>query len=177
MANQALDSNIIFGTDLFGYETTYSVQTVNLPGVSLGYSEVPSRYDVLNGKTAGRNLEYNPLTITILCDEDMEIWSGLVKDVLSMKNLDSLSDGWIILQDSTGKTKQKITYRNILPVAVGDIQYSSTGENTELTFDMELVYDYYTIEEITSLNDAENVALDIEVPTEVQEPEADETVI
>lgn len=171
MANQALDSNIIFGTDLFGYDTTYSVQAVNLPGVALGYSEVPSRYNVLNGKTAGRKLEYNPLSITLLCDENMTIWSGIVRDILSMKNIDSISDGWIILQDSTGKTIQKITYKNILPVSVGDIEYTSTGENNELTFDMELVYDYYTIEEVTSLNDDENVALQVEVPTEVQEPD------
>lgn len=154
MANFNLNTNVVFGTNLFGTETIYNIQSVNLPGLTVGIDNIPSRYDALHAKKSNNSLDYNPLTMTIICDEQMRVWTELIKSIIKYREYNgNQGDAWINITDSTGKTVLYIKYHNIIPVAVSDLEYSTTGANDELIFEFQVEYDYYTINEEVSLSE------------------------
>lgn len=153
MANFNLNTNVVFGTNIFGSETVYNIQSVNLPGLTVGIDQFPSRYDALQAKKSNNNLQYNPLIMTIICDEKMAIWTELIKSIVEHREYNGKNgDGWITITDNTGKTMLYIKYHNVIPVSVSDLEYTTTGANDELIFEFQLEYDYFTINEEVSLS-------------------------
>lgn len=153
MKNFALNTNITFGTSLFGTEISYTIQAVNLPGLTVGTVDIPSRQEVLVGKIASRNLEYNDLTMTVICDEQLTNWYKLIETILANKGINSKADGWLTITDNNGRKVLEMSLKNIVVTSIGDLSYDMTSENTELTFDLTIKYDYYSFDTGASLSD------------------------
>ena len=153
MKNFALNTNITFGTSLFGTDISYSIQSVNLPGLTVGTVDLPNRYEVLVGKVASRNMDYNDLTMTVICDENLTNWYKLIEIILSHKGINSKNDAWLKITDNNGRKVLEMSINNIIITSIGDLAYDMTSENTELVFELTIKYDYYSFDSGASLSD------------------------
>ena len=63
---------------------TYFVQSVTLPGLILESSSVPSPYTKLS--VPGNQLNFNPVSLTFLVDEDMKAWYELYNWIVQFGN-------------------------------------------------------------------------------------------
>ena len=149
--NFALDTSIYFGSTLFDDETVYNVQNVNLPGLDFSHPQISSRTGAMFNATADQ-VTFNDLSLTILLDEDFNIWLKLMSMAFSMVNVPDADftknegDSFILITDSLGNVKLKVWYRNSKIMSVGDLNYSSSNENMNIVLDLMLKYDYMDIE-------------------------------
>ena len=160
MNNYNLNSNAVFITTLFGEEETLELQSLNIPGVNISYSKNPSRREVLNPVVVFEGLEFNTLTLTFLADETLSNWARFMTLMLKNKDADFFNthhDGVISIRTNNGHPAITIKYMNIVITSISDLDYSSADSNTEITFNIDIQYDYFEIVDTISARDIEGV--------------------
>jgi hypothetical protein len=151
--NYSLDSNIIFSSPLLGDDITFTIQSVNLPGLNIDIIKQPSRQQVLNPTITTEHLNFNPLELTLILDEDMKNWMEMIKVMIKSKEeaeYMDYHDGTLKIKGNNGKHIMTLVYTNIVISDISDMQFSTTGENTEQTFNVTIHYDWYDIKEVIS---------------------------
>ena len=114
-------------------------QTVNLPGVSLGEVIRPSPF--LDMYSPGTKLQYSPLEITFIMDEELQGWRNLYDWFTSIADPDGFekrrvnqelqilknySDATLSVLTALNNPAIRIEFINIFPTSLSDIQFDTT---------------------------------------------------
>ena len=146
------NSNYFFGSTLFGEDTSYAIQEVNLPGLSINSVDI-SRRGIM-GHMSGDTLTYNDLSISLIMDEKLLIWKELVEalqDKVDPKKAqgdisnNSQKMAWMIIQDDNAKEILKLNFYGVSLGGIEDMQYSSNTEDEIITCPIVVKYDYFTV--------------------------------
>lgn len=133
-------------------ETMFRVVSVNLPSVSIpapstGAISAPQYF-------AGSSVEYNPITLTFIVDEDLknyiEIFNWITqqqfntsKDRLNESAL--YSDGSFLSLTNASNTNVAIEFKSMFPIELGGIQFSTNDTPGPAMCDVTFQYAYFTI--------------------------------
>jgi len=121
---------------------------ISLPGVSQTLQEVSGRFGAPTNISPG-NMTYNPLSITVLLDEDYKVWQDIMNEIRvdvedgTFKN--EYFDFWTEVTNDMGHTIMKIEYYSCNIEMISDLMLASNDDTTEQTFDIEIKYDYFKI--------------------------------
>lgn len=147
--SNALNSNIYFGSTIFGDEVTYQIQQVDLPGISMAHQTESTKVGYIN--LQGDMAEYSPIRMSILVDEDLLVWRELIaimqKYHIPGTNLCNLitGDSWLEVRDNRNNYLFKLEIKNSYIKSVGSVNYTTAGDNEIITVDVDMVYDYFLI--------------------------------
>ena len=144
----------------------FFVKGVNIPGISSGQTDIPTPFKTFSNP--GDKLQYEDLTLNIICDEDMvafrevsdwlvaltspssfEQYAGLNPKTVgtsSTTRSDVKSDGSLIILNSNKNANVTIKFSDMFPTSVGSIQLdTSTTDLTPPIFDITFKYGKYDI--------------------------------
>lgn len=148
----------------------YFCQNAILPGVSL--PEMPRPTSVVDLYVPGNKMVYNRFEVTFLIDAELKSWTDIhdwmrelttpVKadeyknlwkrdTVLNSKQMAQYADGILTIMSALNNPKFRITYTNMFPTSLSDIQFKTTDSADEiLTATATFRYDYFEIESLTT---------------------------
>lgn len=136
----------------------FFVQNVSLPGVSSGFTAMPTPFATVN--RSGDKLTYEDLTITIRMDENMRAFKeihdwmvGLTKpksfsqyNTLETSENGLYSDMSVFVLNSKGNVNLEFKYVDVFPVSITSVQFDTTGSDTTfVTCDITFKYTYFDI--------------------------------
>ena len=121
---------------------------VNLPGVSTNIQETSGRAGAaINYSPA--NMIYNPLSITVLLDEDYKVWQDILKevhiDVTTGTFKNEYFDFWVEVFNDMGKSVMKTEFHSCTIESISDLALGSNDDITEQTFTLDIKYDWFEI--------------------------------
>lgn len=138
----------------------YFAQTVNLPGISTTEATVPTLFS--DTFRYGDKLNYDPITVTFLVDEDLRVWEETYQWMVSLtkptqfgqyaaKFPDKYYDAILTTNTNANNPNVRFKFRNCHPVTLGSIQLATT-DTADLTpvCDVTFRYDYFEIERINT---------------------------
>ena len=145
------NSNFVFNTNLFGEETQYNIQEVQLPGLSFAHMQTSTNSTFLNMQ--GDTLTYNDLTLNFIIDEDLMVWKEIVKSLQTMRDPTSGTGellekySYLEIHDDNSKLVLKLEFINCMIEGIDDLAYNTTSQDEIITCSATIKYDYYTIVE------------------------------
>jgi hypothetical protein len=136
----------------------YFGQTVSLPGVSTSEVMVPTPFS--DTYRHGDKLNYDPLSLTFLVDEDIRVWEETYQWIASLtkpakfgefvkKFPDKYYDGILTVNTNANVPNLRIKFYNCHPTSLGTIQFATT-DTPDLTpvCDLTVRYDRFEIERL-----------------------------
>jgi hypothetical protein len=117
----------------------YFCQNVNLPGISLG--EVVRATPFLDMYSPGTKLDYTPLDISFIVDEELKTWTNLYDWFTSIADPDGFegrhehkelqtikhfSDATLTVLSSLNNPILRISFTNVFPLTLSDIRFDTT---------------------------------------------------
>jgi hypothetical protein len=145
------NSNFFFGTNLFGDESLFNIQTVNLPGLNFAHIQAGRQSSMLNFQAD--TLNFNDLTVDIIVDEKLEVWKDIAGSMLKMREAESgygeliEKNSWLEIQDDNGGSVLKLKFTNCLIESMDDLAYNTNADDEIITMSVTIRYDYYEIED------------------------------
>lgn len=127
--------------------TNFFVQSVNIPGVELGFTEMPTPF--IKYPMPGDHIKYRDLTVTFRVDEDMKNYLEIYNWIIQLGFPDSFdqyklidsksattgegktSDGVLIAQNSARSPNMEITFVDMFPRSLSDIVFDSRDTNLQ----------------------------------------------
>lgn len=147
--NNALNSNILFGSTIFTKDVIYQVQQAELPSISVNHQNEATRVGYIN--LQGAVAEYSPIRLSILVDEDLVVWRELI-GIMQKYHVPGTNvcepftgDSWVEIRDNKNNYLFKLELKNTYIKSVSNLTYTTSGDNELLTLDVELVYDYFEV--------------------------------
>lgn len=143
------DTQIEFGTLLFGEEIIYNIQNVMIPGVDVDSPEV--FVNGVKGLLQADALDFQELNITILIDEELKVWKELMAYMFKNVNIPNKTfdvnpaQSWVTIRNSKGEEVMTCTFHDSHITNIGSLSYDSTGEDDELVLDVSIRYDWFEI--------------------------------
>lgn len=128
----------------------FYVQTCNIPGMNFSLPEIGGRSG-LKLNLSNDNVTFNSLSLTVIIDEDFQIYKEFTDIVFKSINLEAGSfanrsfDFWVEITDDMGKNVMKVEYSGCRIESIGDLELDSADDSTEHTFSVEIKFDYYKI--------------------------------
>jgi hypothetical protein len=138
---------------------TYFVQSINLPGIVLLNPTVNSPY--VATPLPGNQIAFGQLSATVMIDENLDGWYEIYEWITQLgnpvgvdkignltktpgKNNSITSDATLIIKTNSNNPNKKITFYDLFPVELGDVQFSSTDSSQEfVTTNVTFGYNYY----------------------------------
>lgn len=126
------------------------VTSTNLPGFTLGGLDI-SR-PVVKDSRPGDSLTFNDLSLTVLCDEDLNAYKEIYTYIIKSANpntgeLDISSpvfDSTLFLMTNKNNVQHKIVFYNSFFKEIGDLQFETTSsEDEQLTFTIGLGFSFF----------------------------------
>jgi hypothetical protein len=126
----------------------------NIPGFNLGQIELAR--PVVKDKRPGEQLEYNDLSVTVLCDEDLQAFQDIYSSIILSANPNTgdleieqnTFDCYMFLLTNKNNVQKKLHFYNAYFKAVSDIQLeTTTTEGEQVTFTVDLGYSFYNFED------------------------------
>ena len=149
--NFSQKTNWSAGSDAFD-DVPFYLTAVNIPGINLSHLEVGGRTSTTM-KISADTVSYSSLSFDMMIDEDFNIYKEMMKCVnigINVENgtfgLDTF-DFWLQLNNSKGNKVLKFDFYNCRIESIGDIFLDSQDESTEHTMGVEIVFDYFLIED------------------------------
>lgn len=145
-------SNYFFGTTLFGEETLYSIQTCNIPGLS--FNHIVTSHRSIKVNLTADTLEFGDLSVSIILDEDLEIWKDIVNTMFTIREQDEgigvvvEKESWLEIHNDDSKTILKLWFHRCMLSSISDLDFNTTSEDEILVLNVVIKYDHYTIEAI-----------------------------
>lgn len=143
--------------------TTFSIQDVVLPGVTINPKKVSTPVGAFN--KPGDKLDYEPLSTNMIVDESLNNWreiynwtrqlapthvgdqSQLVSQYTQIKNEGLTTTGVLTLLTNNLNVNVKVTFYDIFPISLGKLNFSTTDrDNRIITSQATFVYTYYDME-------------------------------
>jgi len=147
--NMAKASNFIvqFHNDTKNLE--FNCQAVNIPGISLGLIQV-SHFEQ-NEQRIGDSTMWNPLILTIICDEKFKAFKDVFKILRRSKNpltgtYDNeypIFDGKVILNTNKNNRVEMLEFKHAFFQEVTDLNLDTTIEDSTMVFSATIYYTYY----------------------------------
>lgn len=121
------------------------IQDVSLPGLTLGEAIQPNPFGY--AYQPGDKINYDPLNILFKVDEDLKTWEELHNWLVGLGAPRSfeeyaankrtgkdaiISDATLIIMNSVMNPKFEVTFRDMFPTQLGELQFSST--NSDVTY-------------------------------------------
>lgn len=148
------------------------VQSAVLPGVSLAELSTPS--PLLNTFVPGDNLEYQPLELTFIVDENMKNWAELynwLKGLSAPEKYDQYktlknsgtgdnnavqgdrtsiySDATLIILNSNMNANHQVTFKELFPTSLSSLEFNTVAGDIEfITATASFRYTNYVYEKI-----------------------------
>lgn len=150
LRNFTHSSNFFFVTNLFSNEeTTYSIQEVNLPGLSFSHIQAANRSALLN--LQGDTLTFNDLILNIIIDEKLTVWKEIIGTMLKMRdaystkgeNIEEMS--FLEIHDDNSNLVLKLEFSGCMIETIDDLSYSTISEDEIVTCSVTIKYDYFRI--------------------------------
>lgn len=122
----------------------YFCVSANLPDVSVPEIATPFRMDY--GYAPGEKLEYAPLTVSFLVDEDMvnykELYNWMKENAREIG--ESTVDATLSILTSHGNVGQQIRFVECFPTSLSSLDFNSQNSDVEyFTAQTTLRYNYY----------------------------------
>lgn len=145
-------SNFVFVTNLFNDEqTAYSIQEVNLPGLSFAHIQASKRSAMLNFQAD--TLNFNDLTLNLIVDEELKVWKEIVTKLTRMRdayttegeNIEEMS--FLEIHDDNSNLVLKLAFSGCMIESIDDLSFTTISEDEIITCSVTLKYDYYQIED------------------------------
>ena len=143
---------------------TFFVQSINLPGITLLSTTVNNPF--VATPVPGNQLVFGQLTAGIIVDENLEGWTEIYNWITQLGNPETkdklgnltktpgrnnsiTSDATLIIKTNANNPNKLITFKDLFPVEIGEIQFTSVGGTHEFTTtSVTFGYSYY---ELTSV--------------------------
>jgi len=144
-------SNFLFTGTLFGEETTYKLQSINLPGVSFSHPQLAGS-SVL-GWAQGDTAVYNAVNMSFIMDENLELWKEIHRYLVKMRDPETSfgelneKQGYLEIHDDNSNLVLKLRFVNMVIESISDLDFSTIQEDEIMTLEVTALYDYYVIEE------------------------------
>jgi len=137
---------------------SFQVQSVTLPGLSLGVTEQPTPFK--NIPLHGDKLTYDELTLSIKLDEDMQAWEEIYDWMIGIGKPDDYtqhaslvasddgiySDASLIVISNNRIPNREFTFKNMFPVSLAPITLDTRSPNVEyVVLDIGFKYQSYSI--------------------------------
>ena len=149
--NLAQPTNFICGSEALNFTSTYCT-SVNIPGISLNHNFLTNKSgSALN--ITGDNIMFNACSLSLLVDEDFRVYFELMNALLLNINPTNSTfatkefDFFINVMNSKGNNLFKITLVNARISTIGDIQLDSTNTETEIVLNVDILFDYFELEQ------------------------------
>lgn len=141
---------------------TYFCQNFSLPGVSM--SEIVRPTPFVDLKVPGDKIQYDPLDITFLVDEDLKTWMEIHNWIAGLtfpKKFDQyrimkreyrdyggiVSDAVLTILTNNNTPSIRFNFKDCFPTTVSQIPFDSTADaNMVLTSSATFVYNYFDID-------------------------------
>lgn len=137
---------------------TFLVQSINLPSITLQSTQINTPFTAL--KVPGNIIVFNTMSLTFMIDEDMESWHEIYDWITQLGNPEGLdkrgslkgprgsnrdiySDGTLIVNTNSNNPNWKITFTDMYPTDIGEVQFSTTESQEFLTSTVSFDYTYY----------------------------------
>ena len=150
LRNFAHSSNFYFQTNLFDRdESIYAVQECNLPGLNFSHI-ITSKRSAL-GNIQGDTITFNDLNLSLIIDENLEVWKEIISKMLIMRNPDTTEGenyeryGYLIIQDDNTNEILKLEFVNMMIETIDDLSFNTNSEDEIITCSIVLKYDYYNL--------------------------------
>jgi hypothetical protein len=139
----------------------YFCQSVTLPGISTQPVAVTSPFAKMYRH--GDTLEYEPMVVTALIDEDLRLWEETYNWLLSLTKPKQFSqyvkyynaqgapyhDGALTVNTNANNPNLRIKFTNCHPVSLSQVQFSTfTNAETTITCDISFRYDQFEFERL-----------------------------
>lgn len=140
----------------------YFCQTANLPSISTDEIAVPNQHTAIY--VHGEKMNYEPLVITALMDEDLRVWEETHNWLRSlvrpqdrwqyprkyMKDPQPLYfDGFLTINTNANNPNMRIKFVNCHPTSIGLVSFDTkVNADTIPTADFTFRYDYYYVERL-----------------------------
>jgi len=138
---------------------TYFCQTVNFPGVNTSEVMVPTPFS--ETYRHGDKLQYDPLTITFLIDEDMRAWEesynwlkGITfphngREYVQQRKKGIYIDCTLTINRNSNTPNLRVLFKNCHPTSLGPITFTATDDaNMVPTADLTLRYDTFEFQRL-----------------------------
>jgi hypothetical protein len=137
---------------------TYFCQGVNLPDITLGEVEQPTRFIPI--KHPGTSWNYGDLEISFIIDENMENWREIHSWMRSLKGVEDFnefesnptehfSDASLVVLNSAMKPNLEVTFEKIFPKTLSGIQFTSdTTDSAQVIANATFAYTSYDIRKL-----------------------------
>jgi hypothetical protein len=140
--------------------TTFFLQSINLPSITL--NSVATQTPFVQVNTPGNILTFEQLSVTYIVDENMQSWRDIYSWITTMGNPTSknklgnlttalgrsnsvVSDAVLIVKSNSNNVNLKFSFKNVFPIELGSLQFTSTESQEFLTSSAVFLYDYYTL--------------------------------
>lgn len=129
------------------------VTGVNLPGFTLG--EILLSRPVVTDKRPGDHIDFNDLSLTIICDEDLKAFTEIVSSIILSANPNTgdleisktVFDATLFLTTNKNNIQHKVHFYNCYFKSISDLPFESTSDDeAHVTFNAELGYSFYNFE-------------------------------
>ena len=122
--------------------TNWFLTAATLPGFSLG--EVPQPTPFMQTAVPGNDVNFEPLVVTFLVDENMSNWRELYDWVMGLgfpeeyaqyknrkENSNLLSDATMTILNSNMNPNYQILFKDIFPMSVSEVMFDSASADIE----------------------------------------------
>lgn len=147
--NLAQTTNFRCGSNTLNLSGVF-VQTASVPGISFSHPRIGARSGA-NAKVQADSIEFNPLNIQMLIDDDFEVLKEITGFISKIINPESGSfalvpmDFWVESYDLKGNFLFKVEFKNAYIDSLDEVQLSTMDDNPINTLSMTISYDYYEI--------------------------------
>jgi len=144
-------------------DVQYFCQEVNIPGGTMPQAEMQSPFH--NYTVAGLNIQYNPLNIRFLVNEDMSSWKSMYEWFLAIsspvsfderkkyqniqnhnikKPLPSYSDAVLTVLSNLNNPTIRILFHEVFPTTLSDINFDTkVSADHIITAEASFAYEYF----------------------------------
>ena len=135
----------------------FFIQEATIPGITVGTIEVPVAGG-LRDYRPGDSLSFNPLTLTVLCDEDLRAFKDVYDYILHLthnpvtNNIEidaEVFDAYLMLTTNKNNVKHRIHFHDMWIENITDLQLQTiSGDENSISFTLGLRYNYYLLETV-----------------------------
>jgi len=142
-------SYIVTFTDRTGLSTR--ALNASIGSVLLGETIFPNRYTT-SMLVPGNTLEFNPITLRLLCTEELYEWVSMYKWMIECSVMTDLSNEKLFdrmqltVLNLQNIPIMNVVYTDVWPTALGDIIYNREDDEVTLAFDASFRYTTIEIE-------------------------------
>ena len=153
-------------------QITFNAQTINIPTISVGESDIPNRFNAGTTAIPGDSMDYGQLDVQFLIEKSFRNYRSCLRWLKSLANPESheqfvewvdehkyqsrgdfsklMSDCSVFGTDSANNILAEWKFKNAFPVSVDSPDFDATATDVEfLVSTMSLRYTYFTFETYT----------------------------